>query len=382
MKAKPVRRIIVLRFRRVGDAVLSVVICSSLRRTFPDATIDYVLNAEIAPLFENHPDIDRVISFTKEEMADWNTYLKKVRRIMSSGKYDLIVDTRATVKTLWFSLFSLQTPYRVGWKKFYNRFLHNCRIKEPEIGDRISHLLSLLHPLEKYFKVSYDSDFTLRVTPGEQAAFRAKMENAGIDFSKPVITCAVATRIPDKVWDGEKMRRVLERIIEHYDTQLIFNFAGKAEEAVAFELHNRMNNHPRVFTNIRADNLRELAAMISLSDFFFGNEGGPRHISQALKIPSFAIYPPSVSKYVWLPNASERYRGIEPADISEEKAKDPNLSFASKFELLTVDNVWKKSDPMLAEYVKLKRSSSAAESAAASSAGSSSSLRSHIAFFQ
>jgi len=346
----PVRRIIVLRFRRVGDAVLSTVVCSSLRRTFPDATIDYVLNAEIAPLFENHPDIDRIISFAKEEMTQWNTYLQKVHSVMNSGKYDLIVDTRTTMKTLWFSIFSLQTPYRIGWKKTYNLFLHNYRSVHDNRIDKVSHLLHLLHPLEKYFKVVYYPDFTLRVTPEEQAAFRAKMENAGVDFSKPVITCTVATRIPHKVWDGEKMRLILERIIERYDAQLIFNFAGKAEEAVAVQLHNRMHNHPRVFTSVKADNLRELAALLSLSGFFFGNEGGTRHISQALGIPSFAIYPPSVSKRVWLPGANERYQGIEPADISEEEAKNPKLNFATKFDLLTVDAVWEKLNPMLAKF--------------------------------
>jgi len=344
---KPVHRIIVLRFRRVGDAVLSTVICSSLRKTFPDATIDYVLNVEIAPLFENHPDIDHIISFTKDEMANWITYLQKVRCIMSSGKYDLIVDIRATVKTLLFSLFSLQTPYRIGWKKVYNLFLQNYRPAEPNHGDRLSRLLYLLHPLENYFKILYKRDFTLYITPEEQSAFRVKMENAGVDFSKPMVICAVATRIPHKVWNEERMRQVLERIIEHYDAQLIFNFADQTEEAVAVQLRNRMDNHPHVFTNVRADNLRDLAAMISLSNFFFGNEGGSRHISQALKIPSFAIYPPTINKYEWLPGANDRYQGIEPADISEEKAKNPKLSFTSKFDLLTVDNVWEKLNPML-----------------------------------
>jgi heptosyltransferase-2 len=96
-----------------------------LRKTFPEATIDYVLNEEIAPLFEHHPDIDRLITFKKEEMRDRSIYLKKVHQIMRDGQYDLIVDTRATVKTLWFSLFSLSTPYRIGKRKWYNLFFHN-----------------------------------------------------------------------------------------------------------------------------------------------------------------------------------------------------------------------------------------------------------------
>ncbi|MDR2915658.1 MAG: glycosyltransferase family 9 protein [Tannerella sp.] len=351
MKKKLVHRIIVLRFRRVGDAVLSGVICTSLRRSFPTATIDYVLNAEIAPLFENHPDVDRIISFTKDEMGHWSIYLKKVWHIMCSARYDLIVDTRATVKTLWFSLFSIRTPYRIGWKKSYNLFLHNYRVMLSVDSDQVSCLLSLLRPLEKRFQMTYEPNFTLFVTPEERAAFRVKMENAGINFSKPVIVCAVATRIPHKNWNVEKMRQVLERIIEHYDAQLIFNFAGVTEEELAVQLYCCMNHHPQVHTNVRADNLRELAALISLSDFFFGNEGGPRHISQAFRIPSFAIYPPSVSKRRWLPGMCERYRGIELADISGEKVNNPNLNFASKFDLLTVDHVWEELNPMLAQYL-------------------------------
>ena len=50
-----VKKVLVIRFRRIGDAVLSVVICSSIRKSFPEAEIHYVLNDHIAPLFENHP---------------------------------------------------------------------------------------------------------------------------------------------------------------------------------------------------------------------------------------------------------------------------------------------------------------------------------------
>ena len=62
---KEINKIIVLRFRRVGDAVISTVLCSSLKKTFPKARIDYVLNENIAPLFENHPDIDKIIRFPR-----------------------------------------------------------------------------------------------------------------------------------------------------------------------------------------------------------------------------------------------------------------------------------------------------------------------------
>jgi heptosyltransferase-2 len=308
------------------------------------------LNGEIAPLFEHHPDIDRLITFKKEEMKNWKTYLKKVRRIMHLGNYDLIVDTRATIKTLWFSFFSLSTPYRIGKKKTYNRFFHNYRLNTKIDDDEVGQTLRLLSPLEKNFEIQYDRTFKLYVTPEEKETFRQRMKSEGINFSKPVVVCAVATRLAYKMWDKERMIQVLSRIIEEYDAQLIFNFSGKEEETVALRIQEKMNHHPHIFTHIQANGLRELAALLSNADFFFGNEGGPRHISQALDIPSYAIYPPSIDKKKWLPNANERFQGLEPKDISE-KAEDKRLSYAEKFDFISVTELWKKLNPMLNKYI-------------------------------
>ena len=62
-----IKHILVIRFRRVGDSVLATALCRSLRQSFPQAQIDYVLNENIASLYENHPDIDRVIPFNDRE---------------------------------------------------------------------------------------------------------------------------------------------------------------------------------------------------------------------------------------------------------------------------------------------------------------------------
>ena len=59
--------ILVIRFRQMGDAIVATPLLSSLRQTFPEAQIHFVLNDRIAPLFEGHPAIDRIITFTNEE---------------------------------------------------------------------------------------------------------------------------------------------------------------------------------------------------------------------------------------------------------------------------------------------------------------------------
>lgn len=59
--------ILVIRFRQMGDAIVATPLLASLRESFPDARIDYVLNERLEPLFDGLPFIDNVISFSDDE---------------------------------------------------------------------------------------------------------------------------------------------------------------------------------------------------------------------------------------------------------------------------------------------------------------------------
>ena len=346
------KKILVIRFRRVGDSVLSVAICSSLKKSFPDARIDYVLNDNMACLYENHPDIDRIITFTDEENHHFTKYIAKVWRLMRTEKYDAIIDTRSTLKTLFFSLFSLSTPYRIGVKKGYIFHIQNYLIEKytKVTIDRVIHNMNFLKPLEQVGKITYCTDFRLYVDDADKTAFRTYMTQQGIDPHKPVVLATVTARLIHKVWDKERMKEILKRIIDQYDAQVIFNFSAGVEEEFALSIHHEMEDDPHIFTNIKAGSLKELAALTANCNFFFGNEGGPRHISQALLVPSYAIYPPNILKSVWLPNEGERYAGISPDDIAPTKQQE-SMDYLQRFNLITVDRVWQGLKPMLDRYI-------------------------------
>lgn len=349
-----IRNILIIRFRRVGDATLSTVLCTSLKKSFPDAKIHYVLNENIASLFEHHPDIDKIITFSEHDMSSNKRYINKVRTVVNKVHYDIIIDTRSTIKTMVFSLFSLKTPYRIGRKKSYNKFIHNYRVDNFPDGtrDNVSLNLDLLKPLEQDFQVYADPHFKLYVTKEEKQSFAHYMESKGINFSKPIILCAITARLEFKAWEKIKMKEIINKIVDKYqDAQLIFNYAGYREKEVAKEIHQAGSHHPRVFIDIEAVNLRELSAMISNVNFFFGNEGGPRHIAQALDIPAFAIFPPCVKMIEWLPNPSPSNQGIELPDIDPMAASDKNLTFEQKLALIDIESVWLKVDKMLEKYI-------------------------------
>ena len=88
-----IQKVLVIRFRRVGDSVLATALCRSLKESFPGVEVHFVLNAGIAPLYAGHPDIDKVIAFTDEEQHGM-AYLRKVWQTVRATRYDAIIDMR------------------------------------------------------------------------------------------------------------------------------------------------------------------------------------------------------------------------------------------------------------------------------------------------
>jgi ADP-heptose:LPS heptosyltransferase len=149
--------ILVVRFRQMGDAILTTVVLNSLKKRFSDCSIDFVLNDKICPLVKGHPSINRLIPFKDEERHSFFEYIRKVWHVVHSTHYDVIIDMRSTMNTMLFALFSPSTPYRIGLNKGYCKLAFNHLIERSCAGrSMIEFNLSMLKPLEKEGKLIRD----------------------------------------------------------------------------------------------------------------------------------------------------------------------------------------------------------------------------------
>ncbi|WP_278538880.1 glycosyltransferase family 9 protein, partial [Fusobacterium varium] len=168
--------------------------------------------------------------------------------------------------------------------------------------------------------------------------------------SKPVFICAANSRRPEKIYPPKKMKEVINKVIEEFNSQVIL-FYSPDEEAFIKEIHRELNNNKNIFSNVETTSIRELAALISNCDMFFGNEGGPRHIAQSLDIPSFAIFSPKSSKKEWLANPSKKHQGVEPKDIYPECS---SLSYKDCYSLIQPDYIVNKIKDIYNNFIKNK----------------------------
>lgn len=322
-------KILVIRLRQMGDAILATPLLSTLRANFPDAQIDFVLNERIAPLFEGHPAINRIITFSDEERHSVLTYIGKVWRMVHQTRYDAIIDMRSTVNTMLFALFSLRSRWRIGIRKPYTWGVFNHRFEGCEDNESmIDHNLQLALPLLME-GAKEDRNLSLAITEKEQQDFRQYMERQGIDFSRPVMLVGVTAKLVHKTWAEDRMTEVLRRFIAACPQwQLIFNYAPGQEAENARRIFSNIEGKAdvsSVFLNIEAKSPRQLAAMAANCTAYFGNEGGARHIVHAMGRPSLVICSPGASKTTWLPQDTDILAlGID----------------APSYDLITVDKVW------------------------------------------
>lgn len=346
-------RILVIRFRQMGDAILATPLLSTLKQNLPEAEIDFVLNERIAPLFDSHPAVSRIITFTEQERHSLFTYIRKVWRTVHQTHYDAIIDMRSTTNTMLFALFSLSSRWRIGVRKPYTWGVFNHRFEGCEDNESmISHNLLLaqpLHALREHW--TEDRNLSLHITDEEKQSFRTYMEQQGIDFSRPVMLVGVTAKLENKTWPEDRMTEVLRRFISSFPQwQLIFNFAPGQEETNARRIYERLSSAVTsatasalarplpVFLNIAAQSPRQLAAMAASCTAYFGNEGGARHIVHAMGCPSLVICSPGASKTTWLPQDTNiPATGIAASDISSHLS---NLSREEQYALITVDRVW------------------------------------------
>jgi heptosyltransferase-2 len=271
-------------------------------------------------------------------------YRKKLKLLAAQG-FDIIIDAQSTGRSELVSWFCRKTSqYRIGRYKKGRGHSYTSVVKDNDDLDKLQQRLALLEPLFKleYLAqqdaspnwlnaragLSYDkiaealngAKMALTVPQEIKQTMRSKMQQHGIDFAKPVYVFSVSSKESHKKWSMQEVLKVARHCIEHHHAQIVCYYVGDEEKDVR-QFHRQLGHSDKVFTDIPTPSLLLLSALMSNCDMFVGNEGGPRHISQALDVPSVAVFSPSADKHTWLPSASKRFQGFSWRDFLDSGAR-------------------------------------------------------------
>lgn len=329
-------RILVICYKFIGDAILTSVLCNTLKKTFPKAKVDYLIYDTSESLFGDHPHINRVFALSPKQRKNPVRYVRAVAKI-AARSYDLIVDPQSTQKSEFVSMLSPKSSIRIGRiKKRRGVFYTHTVDVNPEVGHKIEERLKLLQPLSDMgIEIKPASDMEIAVPQQLKADFKRRMIAVGIDFSRPVFVFSVTAKLNFKKWRTDQIAEVAEHCLRCFDAQIVLNYGSETELEDVQGFHQKMQLNPNIVTSLQTDDLMQLAALISNCQLYIGNEGGPRHVAHAVGVPSVSVFSPSSKKAEWLPSNSRAHQGVEWDDLvdksKEEKADiNENLDIGSE----------------------------------------------------
>jgi ADP-heptose:LPS heptosyltransferase len=282
-----IQRILLIRLRSLGDAILALPLMHSLKSWRPDLQLDVLIEAPFAPVFANNPDIQETLvvrSRNFPEAGGWS----RIRAVYEIRKrrYPAAMNLHGGATSKEFLLFS-GAPLRIGEADHRASWIYNAPIP-PSSGiwgrpslHTIEHQLSLM----PWLAIPFSTDLAgcLHVDSASKKRVQYRIAQAGL--SKYILIHPTAT-LATKQWSAANFAQLGDRLYEQYGIPVIYTTGPN--EASVLQLIQQSARKQHVYWHDLS--LGELFALIETCYIFIGNDSGPTHAASALSKPIVVIW--------------------------------------------------------------------------------------------
>jgi heptosyltransferase-1 len=281
------RRILIVRLGAIGDVARVLPMLAGLRRRFPAAEIDWVVQSKAADLLRGHPEIARlwVVPF-----GSWREALSReawrLRRRMRARDYDLVLDFQGMIKgTIW-ALAAGGPAVRVGWGPGHSQNLawlwyHGLRTPPgPRVNRHLRH-----RSLVDWLGAPDVPATTLPFGDSSARVERFLAELGGRPHPWILAWPGSSQSGSHKRWDPDRLREAVSAIAERTGGSLLVGW-GPAEEEEARALAAAIPGARM----IPPTTIPELALLLGRVDLYVGMDTGPMHVAALLGTPTVGVF--------------------------------------------------------------------------------------------
>ena len=255
-----------------------------LRRAFPQARIDFLVEKPSDQIVRLNPHIRETLVYEKDRPLFW---IQEVRR----RHYDWVLDFHSNGRTLFLTFLS-GAKVRAGLKGPISRRLVYTHMVEtsdakylPE--QKLDVLRALGVPAESW---SWDVE-----VPEEEILWAdGYLRSVGVDPQSPIIGLAPATRRPIREWKEDRFAAVAEDLIKNRFHILFLWGPGEKDlvERVSRLIKLPKETQSRVLIPPEIP-LIKLAALIRKCAAVVGVDNGPKNMAVTLSVPSLTLSGPT-----------------------------------------------------------------------------------------
>jgi heptosyltransferase-1 len=316
LRDRSFERILLVKPSAMGDVVHTIPVLAKLRKRYPQARIDWLLNPAIAEWIRHHPALSHVVPFPRQDLARcWRSWsaargLGKLLWRIRRTRYDLVIDVHGQFRSALFCLVS-GAPVRIGFDRPRKTVRFNSPRQLPReayqhgwTGARegswvaYTHHIPVptldVHAVDRYLwlgsLLGFDEDPPdFHVPVPEKAKQRiTQLLGAGSADDSPLAVLVPGTLWETKHWRVAGFAEVARHLLQ---TGRKVVLAGsprdrpRAQEIVAL--------CPGVVDLCGQTSLSELAALIQRATICVTNDSGSMHLTVALGKPVVSIFGPT-----------------------------------------------------------------------------------------
>jgi ADP-heptose:LPS heptosyltransferase len=339
------KKILIIQQKKVGDVLVTSILCNSIKKQFPSAEIHYMVYPHTVGVVENNPNIDKILVF---ETKFRNSI--KITQLMwqvFKTNYDVVIDCYGKLESI-LMVFASLSHIKIGFKKKYNLW-YSHRICLDDVapsgnGCVIDTRLSLLGPLWFPYNFQWEDKPKLFLTENEKNGAKDFLISGGIDLAQPLVMFGILGGEKEKTWPIDFMIELIDDFIKKTQTQVIFNYLPEQKNEAQY-IYQNITNKNKVFWNLYPQNIRLMAGVLTYCKLLIGNEGGAVHIAKAVNTATFTIFSPFVNPKDWaIFNDGIKNDYIHFKDIPEAKWNEKDLfkNHQKYYRMLTPEIVLEK----------------------------------------
>jgi len=271
----------------VGDVLFTLPVIGILRKNFPDAQIDFLVEPPSDQIVRLHPHLSQTLRYEKNRPVSWLWEIRK-------RKYDWVLDFHSNGRTLMLTLFSgacLRAGLRAGLSGPPTRMLaYTHCVQTSDQKYIVEQKLDVLRNLG----LSWDRwDWDLKIPQAEMQWASTFYQEAGWDPSQgKLIGMAPATRRPIRAWDLGRFAQVAQSLTQKGNRVVLLWGPGEKQVIDSILQHSRSWNREQLIVP-PLTSLLELSALIQKCSLVLSLDNGPKNIAVALKVSTITLSGPT-----------------------------------------------------------------------------------------
>ncbi|MEI8365730.1 MAG: lipopolysaccharide heptosyltransferase I [Parachlamydiaceae bacterium] len=290
-------KILIVKTSALGDVIHAYPVVTYLRKKFPHAKIDWVVEAQCQNLVQAHPEVNKAIPiatkawrrspFSQETIQE----IKAFSRHLREEKYDVVFDLQGNIKSGIITA-AARSRYKVGFgiqsvPEKPNVLFTNKRFNPPPNGNiRQDYLAVVSSFFGEELPLLECEPVQLRISEKQLRDLQAILHKPQLHNGPYVMVCA-GSAWPNKQLTVEALGDFLDLLRRDIKCSFLFSWGSLDEMLIAGILHGRFARNSFLMDKL---NLAALQNLMGMCQLVVAVDSLPLHLAGTTNVPTFSVF--------------------------------------------------------------------------------------------